>query len=74
LICNPYIDAHEIVVEVHNGDVTLTGEVDSRQTKYFAEEIVVSVSGAQDIQNQLRVAGRRQRPVANFWRTEKERH
>ena len=49
------IDASDIEVQVENGEVTLSGAVDSRQTKRLAEDLVDSVSGVKDVHNQLRV-------------------
>jgi osmotically-inducible protein OsmY len=49
------VDPSEIEVAVSNGDVTLTGTVNSRHEKFLAEEIADDVSGVNDVQNQLRV-------------------
>src|SRR5579884_1892353 len=49
------VDASEIEVEVHNGEVTLRGSVDHRNTRRLAEDIAESVSGVKQIHNQLRV-------------------
>jgi len=49
------LDPSEIEVQVSNGDVTLTGQVNSRHEKWLAEEIADDVSGVNDVQNQLRV-------------------
>ncbi len=51
---HPGIDASEITVQVSNQEVTLTGSVDNRRTKFLAEE-VAEHSGAKEIHNQLRV-------------------
>jgi len=51
-----YIDASNIEVSVSNGDVTLSGTVDSRESKRRAEDIAESVSGVKDVTNQLRVS------------------
>jgi osmotically-inducible protein OsmY len=50
-----YIDATDIEVTVNNGMVTLTGRVDNRGEKRRAEDLVESVSGVNDVSNQLRV-------------------
>jgi BON domain len=50
-----YIDASEIEVSVRQGEVTLTGTVDSRMAKRRAEDIADSVSGVKHVQNNLRV-------------------
>jgi osmotically-inducible protein OsmY len=48
---NPDIDASDIEVKVESGEVTLTGTVDSRQTKRLAE----GCSGVHEVHNQLRI-------------------
>jgi hypothetical protein len=53
------IDAEDIEVQVRNGEVTLTGTVESRQAKRMAEDLIDSVSGVKDIHNQLRVQQRK---------------
>ncbi len=50
-----WIDASELDVEVHNGEVTLKGDVDSRQQKRLAEDIAEGVAGVKDVHNELRV-------------------
>ena len=52
---NPYIDASEIDVEVANGDVTLKGTVNDRESKRLAEDIGDSVAGVNNVENRLRV-------------------
>lgn len=52
---DPYIDASEIDVTVSNGEVTLSGTVDGRRTKRWAEDLVESISGVRHVQNNLRV-------------------
>lgn len=49
------IDATEMDVSVSEGIVTLSGSVNSRRTKRLAEEAIESVSGVQDIRNEVRV-------------------
>jgi osmotically-inducible protein OsmY len=49
------VDPSEIEVAVANGDVTLTGSVNSRHEKFLAEEIADDISGVNDVHNQLRV-------------------
>ena len=53
---DPYIDAYEVEVGVSNGEVTLTGTVESRIAKRRAEDIAESVSGVANVQNNLRVS------------------
>ena len=49
------VDASDIEVAVRNGDVTLSGTVDSRQAKRRAEDCAESASGVRNVQNNLRV-------------------
>jgi osmotically-inducible protein OsmY len=53
---HPSIDASDIEVNVNEGDVTLTGRVESRAVKHLTEVMVETVSGVKEIHNQLRVA------------------
>jgi hypothetical protein len=50
-----HIDASELDVEVHNGEVTLRGSVDDRRQKRLAEDLVESITGVKDVHNELRV-------------------
>lgn len=50
-----WMDASELNVEVHNGEVSLKGDVDSRQQKRLAEDIAEGVAGVKDVHNELRV-------------------
>lgn len=52
---HPYLDCSEVEVHVSNGEVTLTGVVNSRQEKFLLEEIADDVSGVNEIHNQVRV-------------------
>ncbi len=56
------IDATDIEVAVHDGNVMLKGYVNSRYEKRAAEDEVESVSGVRDVQNQLRIAEYEERP------------
>lgn len=49
------VDASEIEVRVEGGVVTLTGTVRERNAKRRAEDIVESVGGVREVQNQLRL-------------------
>jgi osmotically-inducible protein OsmY len=51
---DPYVDATDIEVTVENGEVTLTGTVDDRNTKRHVEDLVDSVSGIKHLENRLR--------------------
>ena len=50
------LDAGDIDVEVEDGEVTLSGTVDSREMKTLAEDICDAVQGVTDVTNLLRVA------------------
>lgn len=52
---DPHLDASSVEVKVKNGEVTLSGTVDSRDAKRHAEELIERVSGVKDVQNSLRV-------------------
>lgn len=49
------LDCSEIEVSVADGQVTLSGTVDAREDKFECESIADSVSGVQDVVNQLRL-------------------
>jgi BON domain len=52
---DPALDASEIVVDVIDGEVTLSGSVMSRDQKRRAEDVAERISGVRDVTNQLRV-------------------
>jgi len=52
---DPELDASEIVVDVIDGEVTLSGSVMSRDQKRRAEDVAERISGVRDVANQLRV-------------------
>jgi osmotically-inducible protein OsmY len=52
---DPYVDASDIEVSVSNGEVTLSGTVDSRAVRRRAEDIAEEVSGVTHVQNNMRV-------------------
>jgi len=54
-----HIDATHIIVDVTDGEVTLTGRVEDRQTKRLADDIVDRVTGVKDVHNQLRIGNPR---------------
>jgi osmotically-inducible protein OsmY len=56
LTTNPDLDATEVEIVVEDGDVTLTGRVDTRESKWQAEEIARAVPGVVDLHNRLKVA------------------
>jgi osmotically-inducible protein OsmY len=50
------VDASEVEINVNNGQVTLTGSVQSREEKRKAEDLVESIPGVHDVHNNLRVS------------------
>jgi len=50
-----YIDASEIDVQVANGEVVLTGTVETRYEKRMAEDVAEGVSGVRNVENRIRV-------------------
>lgn len=52
---DPRVDASEVQVHVQNGEVTLTGTVDSREARRRAEDVAEDVSGVTYVMNNLRV-------------------
>jgi hypothetical protein len=56
LAADDEIDATAIEVKVEGGTVRLSGTVDSRRTKRMAEDVVDSVFGVKDVENELRTA------------------
>jgi hypothetical protein len=52
------VDASDVEVRVENGEVTLSGTVNSRHEKRMAEDIAESCQGVVDVHNRLRVADR----------------
>jgi len=58
LMGHPDLQVTEVEIEVEEGHVTLVGRVDSRESKWLAEEIARAVPGVQDVRNRLKVARR----------------
>lgn len=48
------IEAGEILVEVKNGEVTLTGEVPQQQMRALAEQCVAALPGVRGVHNLIR--------------------
>jgi hypothetical protein len=59
------IDASEIEVEVHNGEVTLKGSVPERQMKYWAEDRIEKIHGVKVLNIELKVLSH---PNDSTWR------
>lgn len=55
----PYIDASDIEVKVENGDVILSGNVDTRYEKRLAEDITEDITGVKNVENRIRVESSR---------------
>jgi hypothetical protein len=52
---DPFIDATDIDIAVANGEVTLSGSVDTRRMKFAVEELVAAIPGVGAVQNAIRV-------------------
>jgi osmotically-inducible protein OsmY len=52
---DPVLRAAAIDVEVRDGEVTLSGDVDSWETKRHAQDLALQATGVKDVQNNLRV-------------------
>lgn len=50
-----FVDASDIEVDVSDGEVTLSGLVDDKQTKRRAEDCIETVSGVKDVSNHLKI-------------------
>jgi osmotically-inducible protein OsmY len=59
---DPAAEAWQISVQVNEGEVTLTGEVDSFSERLLAEEIVQGVPGVRDVHNMLTYEVEEDRP------------
>jgi len=53
---NIMLDASDIEVGVNDGDVVLSGTVNSRYAKRLAEDVVEEVSGVKNVENRIRVS------------------
>ena len=61
---NPFIDASDIAVLVHDRTVALSGSVDSMPALHRAEEIAREVPGVADVRNELTIAAAARRETA----------
>jgi hypothetical protein len=52
---HPRIDASNIEVQVNDGEVTLSGNVNDRYSKRLAEDVAGQSRGVKDVHNQIRV-------------------
>ena len=55
LTAHGLIDASDVDVRIQNGEVTLTGFVDSREAKRAAEDCADDVQGVREVHNHLRI-------------------
>jgi len=62
---DPHIDASDIDVSVKDGEVTLTGTVDSRFAKRHAEDIADRISGVKDVENRIKVRANQNQDYGN---------
>lgn len=59
LMDDPWLDASRIEVAVKDGEVTLSGSVDSRDARRLAEDLAEHAGGVKHVQNNLRVEAAR---------------
>lgn len=52
---HPDLDATQILLQVEDGEVTLTGEVPERRMKHLAEDIAAELRGITELHNRIRV-------------------
>lgn len=52
---HPALDATQILLQVEDGEVTLTGEVPERRMKHLAEDIAAEVRGVGELHNRISV-------------------
>ena len=57
LFLDPWVDASSIDVRVSDGDVTLVGEVETREERWHAEDLAWSVPGVRDVFSHVRALG-----------------
>jgi hypothetical protein len=55
LTAHGHVDATDIECQVQNGEVTLTGYVNSRAEKHEAEDVANDIAGVHDVHNRLRI-------------------
>lgn len=52
---NGQVDSSGIDVDVRNGEIFLSGQVDRRREKAIAEDIAYSVPGVEDVRNEIKI-------------------
>ena len=60
------LDASDIDVDVQNGEVVLTGSVNTRYEKRMAEDIAEDISGVKNVENRIRVNREQQYAGSNL--------
>jgi len=60
MMTHPDLDASDIDMDINQGEVTLRGSVDSRQSRRLAEDLCEDCHGVRQVNNQLRVNDRSQ--------------
>ncbi|HEY9007685.1 BON domain-containing protein [Ohtaekwangia sp.] len=55
---DPFLDATDIEIEVHAGEVILGGTVEDRDARRYAEDLVESIAGVKNVENRIRARGR----------------
>lgn len=55
LTAHGWIDPRQVVIDVRQGEVDLSGTVNRREEKYLAEDIASSVAGVTEVHNRLSV-------------------
>ena len=55
LLLNTNLNSFDIITDVKDGNVTLTGKVESSVDKALATELIKSLDGVKDVDNQLTV-------------------
>ncbi|GAB2687097.1 BON domain-containing protein [Aliiglaciecola aliphaticivorans] len=55
LLFNGNLDSFDINTDVNDGVIVLTGKVDTEVDKALAEELMISLDGVEDVDNQLTV-------------------
>lgn len=58
LTAHGLIDATDVECRVQNGEVMLTGFVDTREAKRAAEDLAQGIYGVREVHNQLRIRSR----------------
>ncbi len=70
---DPELDIFTVTAETSNGEVTLTGEVESEEAKAAAARAILEIEGVQQVDNQVEVvtAGSAKGRITDAWITTK---